>query len=171
MAGDNPTLASAEQDTGIAPLNAGPSAPQPPQHDPIVSDPTIDDIPSALQSPPAPFQPFTLALDAASGTHSRNKRSVPESSGYPSDSDFEDLVKATLRPEGPARAESIKAEDVRWPEGSKGDIVKRVKSAGSEGDVKVYKLVQGKRKADIFVVSLDVDSDTLVGVRFPEQAG
>ncbi|KAI6791341.1 hypothetical protein KC358_g17802 [Hortaea werneckii] len=32
MVGDNPTLASAEEATGVEPLNGPPSEPQPPQH-------------------------------------------------------------------------------------------------------------------------------------------
>lgn len=150
----------------MEPLNAGPKGPQPPQHGPVVSDPTIDQVPASLQDIPEPFQGFVLGLDA-SDTRTKNKNSISPSD-YPDSSKFEDLVKAGLKPEGPVRAEAIKAEDVKSPEGY-ADVVKLVKGEGVEGDLKVYKVVQGKKKAEIYAVTLDLDNDRLVGIKFPEQ--
>jgi len=163
--GDNPTVKSAEEETGLQPLNAAPGEPQPPQNTPAVSDPTLD-VPPGLQNLPPPFQPFVLGLDAAN-TRTKNKQSISPAT-YPSNSEFEDLVKAGLKPEGPARAESVKAEDVKWPEGYR-EIMKRVESDGEERDLKVFRVVQGKNKSEMFVVSVDLENDRLVGVRFPEQ--
>lgn len=150
----------------MQPLNAGPTEPQPPQYTPVVSDPTVDTIPSALQSLPAPFQPFALALDSAD-TRTKNKKSVSPSD-YPDSSKFEDLVRAGLKPEGPVRAENVQLEGVNLPDGAR-EIMKKVKGSGEEGDLKVYKVIQGKNKAELFLVSLDLDNDRLVGVKFPEQ--
>lgn len=166
MASGNPTLDSAQEDTGIAPLNVGAAEPQPPQHGPVVSDPTIDTIPPALQSLPAPFESFVMALDATD-SRTKNKQSVSPAT-YPSDSEFEDLVKAGLRPEGPVRAEEVQPQGVKWPEGYR-EVVKQLESVGEGQHTKVYKVVRGQKKADLFVVSLDLENDRLVGVKFAEQ--
>ncbi|GAB7366560.1 hypothetical protein MBLNU230_g8546t1 [Neophaeotheca triangularis] len=163
----NPTVRSAEEATGMEPLNAQPSKPQPPQHDPIVSDPTVDTVPTALQNLHAPFTGFVLALDAAD-TRTKSKDTIRTSSDYPDSSKFEDLVKAALKPEGPVRAEGIQPEDVKWPESYR-EIMKTVETMGEPNDLKVYKVIQGKNKAEIFAVSLDLENDRLVGVKFPEQ--
>ncbi|KAI7203317.1 hypothetical protein KC316_g1084 [Hortaea werneckii] len=171
MVGDNPTLASAEEATGVEPLNGPPSEPQPPQHIPLVSDPTVDTVPTALQNLHSPFQGFVLALDAAD-TRTKNKDSVSKSGGdasYPSDSQFEDLVQSAMKPEGPVRAEEIRPENVKWPEDYR-EVIKRVETVGEPEDLKVFKVVQGKGKAEIFAVSLDLVRDRLVGVKFPEQS-
>ena len=159
MSSDNPAVASAEEATGLQPLNAGPTEPQPPQHEPAVSDPTIDTIPSSLQDLPAPYESFVLALDSS------DSRSA---SSYPSDSQFEDLVRAGLLPEGPVRAESVETANVKTPDGFE-DILRMLENVGEGGQAKVYRIVRGQKKADVFVVTLDLDNDRLVGVKFPEQ--
>lgn len=164
MPSDNPTVKSAEEATGMAPLNAGPTEPQPPQHEPVVSDPTVD-LPPALSRLPAPFQGFQFPTQD-SNTRSKKERSI--STDWPNDNAFEDLVKKHIRPEGPVRAEEIKAEDVSWPEGYR-EVLKSVESTSSEQNLKVFRVVQGKRKSDIYAASLDLDEDRLVGVFFSEQ--
>jgi len=44
-----------------------------------------------------------------------------------------------------------------------------VETVGEPEDLKVFKVVQGKGKAEIFAVSLDIERERLVGVKFPEQ--
>jgi hypothetical protein len=167
MASGNPTLDSAEADTGMAPLNAGPTEPQPPQHAPFTKDPTIDNIPTALQNVHAPFEAFVLPLDTNQRTGSKNSQTISTDT-YPNDDQFEDLVKAGLHPEGPVRAEQIKPQDVRWPDGYR-EVIKHVESLGAEQDVRMFKVVRGQKKSEVFVVSLDVDNERLVGVRFPHE--
>ncbi|TKA28437.1 hypothetical protein B0A50_03904 [Salinomyces thailandicus] len=169
MPGDNPTLQAAEEATGQAPLNAQPSSPQPPQHGPVVSDPTVDTVPPALQNLHAPFQGFVLGLDSAD-TRTKNSNTIPktQSSEYPTDSEFENLVKAGLKPEGPVRAETIRPQDVKWPADYR-EIIKSVETVGEPNNLQVYKVVQGVGKAELFAVSLDLVNERLVGVRFPEQ--
>jgi hypothetical protein len=164
MASGNPTLDVAEASTGIEPLNSGPSSPQPPQHAAFTKDPTIDNIPPALQKLHAPFSAFVLPLSTNQRTSSTNSYSI-STEAYPNDSQLEDIVKSTLHPEGPVRAEQIKPQDVRWPDGYR-EVIKHVESLGAEPDVMLWKVVRGQKKAEIFVVSLDVDGERLVGVRF-----
>ena len=163
----NPTLRAAEEATGMEPLNAAPSEPQPPQHAPVVSDPTVDTVPTALQNIHAPFQGFVLALDSAD-TRTKNKDTISKAGDYPDSSKFEDLVQAAMKPEGPVRAEEIKPEEVKWPEDWR-EIIKRVETVGEPNDLRVFKVVEGKGKAEIMAVSLDLVNDRLVGVKFPEQ--
>jgi hypothetical protein len=167
MSSGNPTLDAAQKDTGMAPLNGQPSEPQPPQHDPVVSDPTIDTVPKALQGIPHPFESFVLALDTNNRTSSKNSQTISPDK-YPTDSEFEDLVKAGLHPEGPVRAEQLEPSNVKWPEGYR-EVVKHVESFGVDQGIKAYRVMRGKKKADIYVVSVDTDNERLVGVRFPEQ--
>ena len=74
-----------------------------------------------------------------------------------------------MKPEGPVRAEEIRPEAVKWPEDYR-EVIKRVETVGEPEDLKVFKVVQGKGKAEIFAVSLDLVRDRLVGVKFPEQS-
>ncbi|EMC95961.1 hypothetical protein BAUCODRAFT_123242 [Baudoinia panamericana UAMH 10762] len=164
MSSGNPTLDAAQKATGMEPLNAQPSEPQPPQHGAYVKDPTIDTVPPALQGLHPPFEAFVLALDSTD-SRSKNNQSVNPAT-YPTDSEFENLVKAGLKPEGPVRAEAIKPEDVEWPEGYR-EVVKHLESVGDERNIKAYKVVEGRKKAEMFVLALDLDNDRLVGVRFP----
>lgn len=162
---DNPTVQSAEEATGQAPLNAQPSEPQLPQHGSFVADPTMDTLPASLANLPEPFQAFVLALDTRDSREKNSQSVDPED--YPNASKFEDLVKRGLRPEGPARAESVKVDEVKWPAGF--ETVKGIVAECGES-LKAYEVVQGVRKADVFFVNVDLDNDRLVGVRFPKQS-
>lgn len=152
----------------MEPLNAQPSEPQPPQHAPVVSDPTVDTVPTALSNLHAPFTGFVMALDAAD-TREKGKNTIRTSSDYPDSSKFEDLVKASLKPEGPVRAEQIDPGAVNWPDSYR-EVIKTVETTAEPNDLKVYKVIQGVKKAEIFAVSLDLENDRLVGVKFPEQS-
>ncbi|KAH9840473.1 programmed cell death protein (calcium-binding protein) [Teratosphaeria destructans] len=154
MAGDNPALAAAEKATGMQPLNTGPKEPQPPQHDPVVSDPTIDQIPPALAKVPAPFEPFVLTLAQLN----TNQQALDVDS-FPSDKQFEDLVIQSLYPSGPVRTEEIKRADVPLPKGHK-DVVNAVEEMGKS---KVFKVVRGQGKAEIFIEAFDVHGERLSG--------
>lgn len=160
----NPTLDAANAATGEEPLNIQPNGPQPPQHAPVVSDPTIDQLPPALRNLPAPFESFVLPLDSEN-TRTKNNQSI--STDYPDSSRFEELVKATLKPEGPVRAESVRPEDVTWPEGCR-EIMKKIELTGEERDLKVYQVVQGVGKGEMYAVTLDLDNDRMLGVKFPK---
>ncbi|TKA65070.1 hypothetical protein B0A55_09747 [Friedmanniomyces simplex] len=167
MASGNPTVAAAQQDTGMAPLNTRPSSPQPPQHDPVVVDPTIDTIPKALQGIPEPFEAFVLPLDTNPRSSAKSNHTI-SSGNYPTESQFEDLVKAGLHLEGPVRAEHLKPQGLKWPDGYR-EVVKHVESVDGEQHVGMYKVFRGQHKAEVYVVSLDTDNERLVGVRFPDQ--
>ncbi|KAM0719094.1 hypothetical protein Q7P37_004999 [Cladosporium fusiforme] len=161
---DNPTVRSAEEATGMSPLNAQPSEPQPPQHGSFLADPTMDTLPPSLTNLPSPIQAFVLALDTRD-TRDKNAESI-DPSKYPDASKFEDLVKKGLRPEGPARAQDVPLEQVQWPAGF--EAIKQIVAENGEG-LKAFEVVQGVKKADVFVVAVDLDNDRLVGVRFPKQ--
>ena len=98
---DNPTVAAANESTGVEPLNAGPTKPQQPQHEPI-----DDQIPSALSSLPdgceAVVFPFALL---ESKKESRNETQPNSISSLPSASQFENLVK--VRSSGPQERRTL----------------------------------------------------------------
>lgn len=124
----------------------------------------MDTLPPSLANLPSPIQAFVLALDSRD-SREKNSQSVDPTT-YPDASKFEDLVKKGLRPEGPARAQEVQLEQVQWPAGF--EAVKQIVAENGEG-MKAFEVVQGVRKADVFVVVVDLDNDRLVGVRFPKQ--
>lgn len=162
---DNPTVLSAEQATGLSPLNKQPSEPQVPQSGSMVKNPTLDTLPSSLSNLPSPFTPFVLALDTRD-SREKNDDSINPAT-YPDSSKFEDLVKAGLKPEGPARAQSVNVEEVKWPDGL--EAVKQMVADAGEG-LKAFEIVTGMHKAEVFVVSVDLKGERIVGVKFPKEA-
>lgn len=156
MASGNPTLDAAEAGTGIEPLNAGPKEPQP-----LKQEPGRDTIPSSLSSLPPNSAALTLPLSTSSklDTH-QNTSSLPSASG------FEDLVKAEVRPPGPARAEDVGLEEWGRVAGAEyAELVMRVQEAVGGEEVKVYKVVAGVGKAEWYVAGLDVEGERIVAVR------
>ena len=166
MSSGNPTLDAAQASTGMEPLNAGPTSPQPPQHGTFVKDATLDNLPEALQNLSSPFEAFVLPLDTNQRTGAQTSQTTSPGT-FPNDSQFEDLVKASMYPEGPVRAEEIKQQDVKWPHGHE-DVLKNVAKLGDKDGTRYFKVVRGQKKADVFVVTTDVDEDRLIGVRFAE---
>ena len=156
MTSDNPTLAAANESTGLEPLNAQPTSPQPPkQH------PTGDEIPSSLTSLPTGFEPFVFPLDL--GSRTKSSQTV---SALPSANAFKDLVKAKIRPPGPARAEEVDVKAWEAEMGSEyADIVDKVRNAVEGGQVKVYKVGTGLGKGEYYVAGLDLDGERILGVR------
>ncbi|KAK3671779.1 hypothetical protein LTR78_008324 [Recurvomyces mirabilis] len=166
MSSGNPTLDAAEASTGMEPLNAGPSSQQPPQHSAFVKDSTLDNLPKALQDVPSPFEAFALPLD----TNQRAGVQTSQTTSPNTVSDvkqFEDLVKASMFQEGPVRAEESQREDVRWPSGYE-DVLKRITLLGDKNGVRIFKVIRGQKRADVFVVATDIDEERLVGMRFAE---
>ena len=158
MSSDNPTLAAANESTGLEPLNAQPTSPQPPKQ-----QPTGDEIPSSLTNLPSGFEPFVFPLDLGSRTKSNQTVSA-----LPSANAFEDLVKAKIRPPGPARAEEVEVNGWKAEMGAKyGDIVDKVMNVVEGGQVKVYKVVTGLGKGEYYVAGLDLDGERILGVRVP----
>jgi len=156
MAGDNPTLAAANEATGTEPLNSQPSEPQPPKE-----QSTGAEVPAALNSLPSALEPVVFPLDL--GSRTKNNQTV---SSLPSASEFEDLVKATIRPPGPSRAEEVDIESWKAQLGAQyADVVDKVSSVVESRHVKVYKVDTGVGKAEYYVVGLDVDGERIVGVR------
>lgn len=149
----NPTVESANEATGVEPLNASPNEPQIPQQ----PKSRADDIPSPLKSLPDGCEliVFPLSLDPTADTH-QNVASLPDSRK------FEDLVKAKVRPAGPARA--VVMETAAWQD-KYADVLDKVRQAADEGQVKFYRLQTGKNKAEGYVVGLDVEGERLLGVR------
>lgn len=131
----------------------------------MVKNPTLDTLPPSLSNLPSPFTAFVLGLDARD---SRDKSSATiDPATYPDSSKFEDLVRAGLKPEGPARAQAVDLEEVKWPAGFEA-VEQMVKDAG-EG-TKAFEVVMGVRKAEVFVVSVDLENERLVGVKFAKEA-
>jgi hypothetical protein len=159
MANTNPTVASANADTGLAPLNSGPDGPQPPQHDPLISDPTIDQVPPALAKLQAPYEPFVLAL--GTGLSGKQNNQSVDPARFPGITAFQQMISKGLYPEGPVRAEEV---DVSKLEGHRA----AVKAVEGLGETKAYGVSRGAGKAEVFVVALDVDQERVVGVKFPE---
>jgi len=162
---DNPTLLSAEQATGLEPLNKQPSHPQPPQNGSMVKNPTLDTLPPSLSNLPSPFEAFVLGLDTRD-SREKNSESIDPTT-YPDDSKFEDLVKKGLKPEGPARAQAVSVEEVKWPVGFEA-VRQMVAEAGER--LKAFEVVMGLQKSEVFVISVDLENDRIVGVKFPKQA-
>lgn len=161
---DNPTLVSAEQATGLSPLNSQPSEPQIPQSGSVVKNPTLDTLPQSLSNLPSPFTAFVLALDTRD-SREKNDNSVNPAT-YPGSSKFEDLVKAGLKPEGPARAQAVNVEELKWPAGF--EAVKQMVADAGEG-LKAFEVVMGVHKAEMYVVSVDLENERLVGVKWAKE--
>lgn len=104
MAGDNPTLATANEATGVEPLNSGPKEPQVPKQE---AQNTSDQAPAPFGSLPHGYRPIVLPL------HVGNTASVQTASSLPGPHGFEDLLKATLNPSGPARAEELSLSSIK----------------------------------------------------------
>ena len=156
MSSDNPTLAAANESTGLEPLNAQPTSPQPPK-----KQPTGDEIPSFLTSLPSGFELFVFPLDLGSRTKSNQTVSA-----LPSANAFEDLVRAKIRPPGPARVEEVDVEAWKAETGSENaDIVDKVRDVVEGEQVKVYKVVTGLGKGEYYVAGLDLDGERILGVR------
>jgi hypothetical protein len=162
---DNPTVRSAEEATGLEPLNKQPSQPQIPQSGSMVKNPTLDTLPQSLSNLPKPFEAFVLGLDIRD-SREKNSESIDPAT-YPSDSKFEDLVKKGLKPEGPARAQAVDVQEVQWPSGF--EAVRQMVAEAGEG-LKAFEVVMGLHKSEVFVISVDLDNDRLVGVKFPKQS-
>lgn len=152
MATDNPTLAAANESTGLEPLNAQPSSPQPPKQ-----DTSSDTIPASLNSLPQGFEPLILPLDL--GSRTSNNQSV---SSLPTANQFEDLVKVKTRPPGPTRAEEVSEEQLgaEYP-----DVVRKVRDAVGSRQVKVYRVETGVGKGEYYIVGLDLNGERLIGVK------
>jgi hypothetical protein len=162
---DNPTLLSAEEATGLEPLNKQPSQPQIPQSGSMLKNPTLDTLPESLSALPEPFEAFVLGLDTRD-SREKNSESIDPTT-YPNDSKFEDLVKKGLKPEGPARAQAVNVEEVKWPAGF--EAVRQMVAEAGEGS-KAFEVVMGLHKSEVFVISVDLDNDRIVGVKFPRQS-
>ena len=152
MTGDNPTLAAANESTGLEPLNAQPTSPQPPKQ-----DTPSDSIPASLTSLPPNFEPVVFPLDL--GSRGSNNQSV---SSFPSPNQFEDLVKVKARPPGPARAEEVPVESFG---GEYTEVLRIVRDSVDSRQVKVYKVETGVGKGEYYIVGLDLDAEKLMGVR------
>ncbi|KAK3718133.1 hypothetical protein LTR37_005248 [Vermiconidia calcicola] len=153
MAGDNPTVADANASTGVEPLNTGPTEPQAPKQEAA----TEDTIPPLLASLPTGYEPVVFPLEAAE-SRTKNNQTV---SSMPSASLFEDLVKAKIRPAGPARAEEVDLGSVGKEHT---EIAEKVREAVG-GGVKVYKLEVGKGKSEWYIAGLDLDGERIIAVR------
>ncbi|KAK5172797.1 uncharacterized protein LTR77_002917 [Saxophila tyrrhenica] len=155
MSSDNPTVASANESTGVEPLNTSPTEPVPLKQD---VDPA-NDVPPTLTDLPAGCEPVVFPLDL--GSRTKNNQTV---SSLPSAREFEDLVKAKIRPPGPARAEEVPMESAK---SEYKEVLDKVGVAIGTDEVKVYKLETGMGKGEVYVVGLDVDGERIVGVRIP----
>jgi hypothetical protein len=151
MASDNPTVAAANAETGVEPLNAAPAEPQAPKQDTRAS---ADHIPPLLNTPGYESVDLPLGL----GSKSESNRTI---SSLPAAREFGDLVKARYRPSGPARAEEVAGDEFD-------EEIGKVKEAVQGGDVKVYMVDTGLRSTgEIYVVGLDVETQRIIGVRMP----
>lgn len=140
----------------MEPLNAGPTEPVP-----LKEDAGRDVIPSTLSSLPAGCEAiiFPLSLSQKLDTHQNV-------SGLPSSSGFEDLVKAKVRPAGPARAEDVGVEGWGKTAGAEhAELVTRVQEAAGGGEVGVYKLQAGVGKEEYYVAALDANNERIIAVR------
>ena len=155
MASTNPTFADANEATGVEPLNTAPTAPQPPKQHATGAEP-----PASLTSLPSGFEPVVFPLDL--GSRTKNSQSV---ASLPSANQFEDLVKAKIRPPGPARAEELGDAEVSALEAEYADVWDKVKGVVEGGQVKAYKVEGGVGKREHYIVGLDRDGDRIVGVR------
>lgn len=152
----NPTVEAANEATGAEPLNQSPTEPQPPKQ-----QPSRNEIPSSLTALPPECEPVVFPLHLDSRADSNQAVST-----LPNARKFEDLVKAEVRPAGPARAEEVEMEAWRTVAGGMHeDVVGAVRKAVDGGAVKVYKVETGKNKAEYFVIGLDLDGERMLGVR------
>ena len=151
MASGNPTVDAANESTGIEPLNATPNEPQPPNQ-------AADTIPASLASLPSGCEPVIFPLDASASGKSSNQNV----SSLPSAAQFEDLVKAQIRPPGPARAEEVDYQSLGMEHR---EIMEKVVDAVQGAEVKVYKLEVGKGKSEWYLAGLDGDGERIVAVR------
>ena len=162
MARDNPTLAAANESTGIEPLNTQPNEPQPPKQ-----QVTKDEIPASLASLPPGFEPVVFPLDLG-----RQKKTSQSVSTLPSANEFEDLVKAKTRPPGPTRAEEVDIESWKGKSGAvRADVVDAVRIAVDGQQVKIYQVKTGLGKGEFYVAGLDLDGERILSVRLPDLAG
>ena len=156
MSSDNPTVAEANKATGVEPLNAPPSQPQPPKQ--AEAD---NEIPEALASLPSGSEAVIFPLVFGDGAKSRHNVS-----SLPSANEFEDLVKETVSPAGPARAEEIELK--AWAATADQDhseLVEKISEAVSDRNIKIFKVETGVGKAEFYVVGLDLDRERIVSVR------
>lgn len=72
---DNPTVRSAEEATGMEPLNKQPSQPQIPQSGSMVKNPTLDTLPESLSNLPSPSK-----LSSSASTQETAARRTPRAS-------------------------------------------------------------------------------------------
>lgn len=156
MSTGNPTLDSAESASGMAPLNAAPSAPLAPQVPASTEDQTP--VPEASTLPPG-SNIYVFALRAA-----RKDDSHPHAEGLPDASAFEDVVRGTLHPAGPVRAEEVGEGEWR---GSVDEAVQSVRATEGVREVKVYKVVAGVGKAEWHVAGLNGETEGVVVVTMP----
>ncbi|KAL6719495.1 hypothetical protein ACLMJK_003735 [Lecanora helva] len=152
MAGDNPTLAAANESTGLEPLNAQPKSPQPPKQ-----DTSADSIPTPLTYLPSQYKPIMFPLDL--GSRTSNNQSI---SSLPSANQFEDLVKAKILPPGPTRAEEVSVGTIS---DSYADALDAVRDVVDDRQVKVYKVETGVQKGEYYIVGLHLKSERIIGVR------
>lgn len=158
MASGNPTLDAAESSTGTAPLNTGPSEPQPPQDN---TRPRDETIPMSLTSLPTGCTAHIFPL-----SESPKLDTVENVSTLPSARGFEELVRAEIRPPGPARAEETSVEEWGRVSGAEyAELVLKVQEAAGGGEAKVYKLVAGVGKEEFYVAALDVNGERILAVR------
>lgn len=160
MADANPTFAAANESTGMEPLNAQPTSPQPPKQ-----DTSLDTLPSDLTSLPSGFEPVMFPLDL--GSRTKSSQTV---SSLPTANQFEDLVKVKTRPPGPARAEEVDLEALSKDLGAGvADVVEKIKAAVEGGEIGGYKVNTGVGNADLYLMGLDLDGERLVGVCVKEK--
>lgn len=153
MASGNPTLDAANEATGVEPLNAGPNEPQTPQQAPAKED----NIPASLTSLPPNCEAVVFPLSLQSKTDTQEN-----ASSLPHALQFEKLVQAVVRPAGPSRAEVM--ETGAWQD-KYSDILRQVREASDDGEVKFYRIQTGKDKAEGYVVGMDLDGDRILGAR------
>ena len=162
---NNLPVRSAEEATGMEPPNKQPSQPQVPKSRSMVENPTLDTLPESLSNLPKPFEAFVLGLDTRD-SREKNSESIDPTT-YPNDSKFEGLVKKGLKPESPARAQPANIAEVQWPSGL--EAVKKMVAEAGDG-LKAFEVVMGKQNSEVFVISVDLDNDRIVGVKFPKQS-
>lgn len=119
----NPTDDAANEATGVEPLNAAPNEPQTPQRPPS-KDENIPASPTSLP-PGCESVVFPLCLQSKTGTH-QNISSLP----HPRQ--FEELVKAKIRPAGPSRAEEM--ETAAWQD-KYSDVLEKLRQAVDGGNI------------------------------------
>lgn len=161
MADANPTLAAANESTGMEPLNTQPTSPLAPKQ-----DTSLDTLPASLNSLPSGFEPVIFPLDL--GSRTKSSQTV---SSFPTANQFEDLVKVKTRPPGPTRAEEVDLETLNRDLGAKGaDIVEKIRTAVDRGKIGGYKVNTKVGKAELYIMGLDLDKERLVGISIKGKA-